>query len=208
MPHKLNRLLTGALLLGAAGAMAGPGPIRPVGDGGIVAPLMIPVAEMEKVDCAKLDVTVEVGSSFDEMECSLRASGGYGGESVQIDQAKIVLNTVRSNMVVFHDHGGVRTYMQQQSPRSLFEDGLDYDVPGSWQSADSSNDFEIATFFARFESGQFPCFAFTRYAGHVAHTTGYQNRVLGVYCQRTAGTQPLSAARIDEVTARIKASFF
>ena len=192
-----------ALLLAAGGAAA----IGPAG-GGNVAPLMIPVAEMEEVDCAKLEVTVEAGSSFDEMACSRGGSGGYGGETVQIDQSMIVLNTVRSNMVVFHDHGNTRTYMQRQNPRSLFEDGLDYDVPGSWRSADSSNDFEIATFSGRFDSVELPCFAFTRYAGHVAHTTGYQNRVFGVYCQRTAATQPLSAARIDEATAKIKAKFF
>jgi hypothetical protein len=192
-----------ALLLAAGGAAA----IGPVRAGGTHSLLVIPVAE-KGVDCAKLDVTVAVGSIFDEIECSRMGSGGFGGESVQIDRAEIVAKGLLSHMFLMHDHGGPRTYMQRQTPRSLLEEGVDYDVPGSWESADSSNDFDIDTFFGKFGSAQLSCFAFVRYAGHVSHTVGYQNRVFGVYCEGLPSDTPLPAARIDEVMESIKADFF
>jgi len=204
MPRKLTKLLAGSLLLLGCGAAAAFGPVRSAGD---AAPPMIPVAA-EGVDCAKLDVTVAVGGVFDEIKCSRMGSGGFGGESVQIDRAEIVAKSLLSHMFLMHDHGGPRTYMQRQTPRSLLEESVDFDVPGSWESLESSNDFDINTFFGKFGSAQLSCFAFVRYAGHVSHSIGYQNRVFGVYCEATGRDTPLSAARIDEVTSKIKADFF
>ena len=193
-------------LLLAAGGAAALGPLR-VG-GPVPRPLPIPVAEMAKVDCAGLDISIELGGGgFDKVWCSGRQKG-YGGESPQITRSRIDASGPRMDIILYHDHGGSNTYMERQTPRSLLENGLDYDIPDSWETAEESNDFTIATFFASFGSRRVPCFAFARYAGHVARSTGYNNRVFGVFCERSAGTQPLAAARIDEITDKIKAKFF
>jgi hypothetical protein len=192
-----------ALLLAAGGAASfGPPP-----GGGAQSPFLIPVAEMVTVDCAKLDITVELGGGFDEITCSGRHKG-YGGESPQIARSRIDAVGPLMDMVLFHDHAGSNTYMERQTPRDLIENAVDYDIPGSWGKAAESNDFAIATFFANFGSHKVPCFAFARYAGHVSRSTGYSNRVFGVYCEKIPDTEPLAAARIDEVTSKIKAKFF
>ncbi len=197
-------LASGALLapLLAAGGAASLGPPP----GGVQHLLAIPVQE-QTTDCAKLDVTVELGSGFDEVTCSGRKKG-FGGESPHVERSRIDAVGPRMDLVLFHDHGGSNTYFDRQTPSSLIEAAVDYDIPGSWAEADESNDFAIATFTASFGAHKVPCFAFARYAGHVSRSTGYSNRVFGVYCDKVAGSQPLGAARIDEVTGKIKAEFF
>ena len=165
-------------------------------------------SELENVDCAKLDITVQRGGVFKEVECKLRNRGGYGGESPQITRAQIVAKGGGAELFLMHDHGGSNTYMERQTPRDLFENGIDYDVPGSWKKADDSNGFDIATFFGKFGTVQVPCFALARYEGHVARSSGYQNRIFGVFCDGPASTTPASAARIDQVTESITADFF
>lgn len=198
----LAAALLPALLLGAGGAAA----VGPVLNGGHAGAPLLPV-QMRSIECAGLDVTVELGSGFDKLECESEQTG-HGGESARILRSVIVANGPRSEMIVYYDRGGTNTYMDRQSPKAMFESGVDYDVPGSWSPADSSNGFEIARFFADFDSLQVPCFAFARYAGHVARSTGYQHRVIGVYCQKLPGDEPLADARIDQLTGKIKAKFF
>jgi hypothetical protein len=192
-------------LLPAADAAAGPHPGL-----GIAFPPPVAVAqsELEQVDCRKLDISVELGGIFDEVECKHRTKGGYGGESPQFLRSQIVATGNGPELFLMHDHGSSNTYMERRTPRSLFESGFDYDVPGSWKKAAESNDFDIATFFGDFGSGQLPCFAFARYEGHVARSTGNQNRVFGVFCDGDYSSTPLTPARIDEVTRTIKAKFF
>jgi hypothetical protein len=190
-----------ALLLAVGGAASFDPP-----PGGVHHLLAIPV-QQKTTDCAKLDVTVELGSGFDEVTCSGREKG-YGGESPHVERSRIDAVGPRMDLVLFHDHGGSNTYFDRQTPRSLIESNIDYDIPGSWAEAEESNDFAIATFTASFGAYKIPCFAFARYAGHVSRSTGYSNRVFGVYCDKTGGSQPLAAARIDEATGKIKAEFF
>jgi hypothetical protein len=166
------------------------------------------LSELENVDCAKLDIKVQRGGMFDKVECKRRTKGGYGGESPQVTRAQIVAKGGGAELFLMHDHGSSNTYMERQTPRDLFENGIDYDVPGSWKKADDSNGFDIATFFGKFGTAQVPCFALARYEGHVARSSGYQNRIFGVFCDGPASTTPISAARIDEVTASIEADFF
>jgi hypothetical protein len=98
--------------------------------------------------------------------------------------------------------------MERQRPRDLFEDGVDYDVKGSWEKAGNSNGFTIDRFFADFESTRVPCFGFARFGGHLSGTTGYQQRVVGVYCELISSDHPVTDTRIDEMTGKIDADFF
>jgi len=164
--------------------------------------------DMRPTDCDNLDVRLEPLSDFKTVECSTSGQSGFGGESAWTVQSKIEAFDAVSQTVVFYDHAGPQTYMERQSPRDLFEDGIDYDVKGSWEKADNSNGFAIARFFGSFESVQTPCFAFARYGGHLSGTTGYQHRVVGIYCELIPSDQPVSTIRIDEMTGKIDADFF
>jgi hypothetical protein len=160
------------------------------------------------IDCAKVDVTLNIAGEFDRQWCSGSTKGGYGGESPRVVRSRIDAEGSKSDMVIIYDRGDMNTYLERQTPRAILENGLDFDVPGSWQKADDSNDFDIAPFFGRFGSHQVACFAFTRYEGHVARSTGYQHRIFGFFCEKSSATQPLTSARIDGITTRIDGDFF
>ncbi|MFN0194942.1 MAG: GFA family protein [Aestuariivirga sp.] len=88
------------------------------------------------------------------------------------------------------------------------EDSLDYAVPGSWTTGPSTNGYAVARFTGRFDSVQVPCFAFSRYGGHVARTPGYRHQVMGIYCENVESDQPVSDARIKEMIGKIKTRVF
>jgi hypothetical protein len=165
-------------------------------------------AQMAPMDCADLEVSLEPLSDFRSVECSSSGQSGFGGESAWTVQSKIVAYDAVSQTIIFYDHAGPQTYMERQSPRDLFEDGLDDDVKGSWEKADSSNGFAVHRFFSELEGVNVPCFAFARYGGHLSGTTGYQHRVVGIYCELITSDRPVADSRIEEMTGKIDANFF
>jgi len=164
--------------------------------------------EMQPTDCGDLDIRLEPLSDFSSVECRTSGQSGFGGESAWTVQSEIVAYDAVSQTIVFYDHAGPQTYMERQSPRDLFEGSLDDAVKGSWEKADNSNGFAIARFFSKAEGVQVPCFAFSRYGGHLAGTTGYQHRVVGIYCELITSDRPVSDVRVEEMTGKIDADFF
>jgi hypothetical protein len=204
MLSQLPRLLLCALLLSAGGAALAAPPMSRPDD----APeSIVPAYEMKSTDCGKLPIKLEPAGDFVSMKCS-KGQTGYGGETGWSMRSKIIAEDAVSTIVVSYGQAGVQTYFERMGPRSLYEDSLDYDVPGSWTTGPSPNGYAVARFFGQFDSVQVPCFAFSRFGGHVAGTQGYRHMVSGVYCEDIASSQPVSDARIQEMIGKIKTRVF
>jgi len=203
MPHKLTQLLAGALLLGAAGTAAALGPVRSAGD---AAPLL-QLAELKSTSCDNLKVHLEPAGDFRKIECS-KGQTGYGGETGWSMAAKIFATDAISWIVVFHDEAGVQTYFERAGPQTLFEDWMDEAIDGSWTMGTGANGYAVSRFFAKFDGVKVPCFAFSRYGSHVSGTSGYRQRVAGVYCEEITSEQPVTAERTKEMIGKIKTKLF
>jgi hypothetical protein len=203
MPHKLTRVLIGALLLGGAGTAAALGPIRPGGD---AAPLL-QLAELKSTSCDNLKVHLEPAGDFRKIECS-KGQTGYGGESGWSIASKIFASDALSWIVVFHDEAGVQTYFERAGPQTLFEDWMDEAIDGSWTTGTGANGYAVSRFFSKFGGVKVPCFAFSQFGSHVSRTSGYRQRVAGVYCEEITSEQPVTSERIKEVLGKIKTSLF
>jgi hypothetical protein len=204
MPRHFTRLLLYALLLGAGDAALATQPMPSLDD--TPAPI-VPAYDMSSTDCSKLPIKLEPAGDFSSMKCS-KGQTGYGGETGWSMRSRIIAEDAVSTIVVNYGQAGVQTYFERMGPRSLFEDSLDYDVPGSWTTGPGTNGYAVARFFGQFDSVQVPCFAFSRFGGHVARTSGYRHQVIGVYCEDVESNQPVSDARIKEMIGKIKTSFF
>ena len=166
--------------------------------------------DMRDADCDNLDIALEPAADFRSIKCETGEDRG-GMEKAGVTSTSIEGQDALSFIVVIHDRAGSHTYLRQTDPRGLFSKTLELDIENSWATTSFvSNRFTVRTFFGKLESqpDKVPCFAFSRYAGHVSRSTGYSNRVFGVYCEKIPDTEPLAAARIDEVTSKIKAEFF
>ena len=73
-----------------------------------------------------------------------------------------------------------------------------------------SNGFTVRTFFGKLKSVSetVPCFVFSRYAGHVANSTGFRHMIGGVYCEVVPSDEPVTAARIDQMMGKIRGDMF
>ena len=203
MPHKFTRALIGALLLGVAGAAEALVPVHP---GGAAAPLL-QLAELKSTSCDNLKVHLEPAGDFRKIDCS-KGQSGYGGETGWSIASKIFATDAISWIVVFHDEAGVQTYFERAGPQSLFEDWMDEAIDGSWTTGTGANGYAVSRFFARFDGVKVPCFAFSRFGSHVSRTSGYRQRVAGVYCEQITSEQPVSAVRTKEMLGKIKIKLF
>jgi hypothetical protein len=160
-------------------------------------------------DCDDLDIAVEPAADFRSIECTAGQTG-YGGETGWSNMESIEAQDALSILVVYHSRAGVQTYLQRVDPEDLFSGSIDMAVDGSWSETTVSNGYSISTFFSIFkdQQEQVPCFAFTRFASHVAGTGGYRHMVGGFYCEFVPSDRPVSSSRIDQMTVKIKASMF
>jgi hypothetical protein len=166
-------------------------------------------AVMRDAECDDLDISVEPAADFRSIKCESGESTS-GGERGTLGMATIEAEDALSFFIIYHDRAGTRTYLTRQDPESLFAEHMDFAVDGSWTGATDSNGFSVAKFFGIFDfsSEQVPCFAFSRFAGHVAHTTGYRHMVGGFYCELVPSDEPVTDARVDQMTGKIKADMF
>jgi len=166
-------------------------------------------AVMRDAECDDLDVSLEPAADFRTIKCESGQSQG-GGEGGSLGMATIEAEDALSFFIIYHDRAGQRTYLTRQDPKGLFGDHMNFAVDGTWSGNTESNGFTVTKFFGKFDfaSEQVPCFAFTRFAGHVAHTTGYRHMVGGFYCEFVPSDQPVTDARVDQMTAKIKADMF
>jgi hypothetical protein len=203
MPRKLTRFLMCALLpatlLGTSGATSAHEHPK------VESHTSLEPAAKSTANCSDLDVRLEPASDFPTMKCSTGQTGYGQGYSIL---SEIVAENAMSRIVIIHQHVGIQTYLAPVDSKGLNEDVLDWDLKDSWSTATASGGYEVRRFFGRPDSATVPCFAFARYAGHVAHSTGYQNRVYGYYCEGIANVQPLSDVQVQEVIDKIKARIF
>lgn len=167
-------------------------------------------AVMRDADCDDLDIALEPAADFRTIECE-EGQTTHGGGSGNVGIASIEAQDALSFIVVYHDRAGVRTYLKRTDPKQLFGNSLDLDIEDSWSALTSvSNGFTVRTFFGKLKSmsEKVPCFAFSRYTGHVAHSTGFRHMVGGIYCEVVPSDEPVTAARIDQMTGKIRGDMF
>ena len=161
---------------------------------------------MRDADCDNLDISLEPAADFRTIECESGVQRG-GVRTAAVGSASIEAHDALSFIVVFHDRAGSRSYLRKIDPRLLFGRTLDLDIEESWSSATSiSHGFTVRTFFGRLESlpDKVPCFAFSRYIGHIAQTPGYRHMIGGLYCEVVPSDEPVTRARIDQMTGKIR----
>jgi hypothetical protein len=167
-------------------------------------------AVMRDADCDDLDIALEPAADFRTIECEAGQTT-HGAGSGTVGMASIEAQDALSFIVVYHDRAGTRTYLTRTDPKQLFGNAIKLDIEDSWSAlASVSNGFTVRTFFGRLKSvsEKVPCFAFTRYTGHVAHTTGFRHMVGGIYCEVVPSDEPVTAARIDQMTGKIRGDMF
>jgi hypothetical protein len=166
-------------------------------------------AVMRDAECDDLDVSLEPAADFRTIKCETGQEAG-GGDRGSLGLATIEAEDALSFFIIYHDRAGTRTYLSRRDPEDLFADHMDFAVEGTWSDTSESNGFDIAKFFGKFDfaSEQVPCFAFSRFAGHVEHSTGYRHMVGGFYCEFVPSDQPVTDARVDQMTGKIKADMF
>ena len=166
-------------------------------------------AVMRDTECDDLDVSLEPAADFRTIKCEAGQMMG-GGEGGDVGMATIEAEDALSFFVVYHDRAGNRTYLSRTGPEDLFADSMDFAVEDSWSGTTVSNGFTVARFFGKFEfsSEQVPCFAFTRYSGHVAHPPGFRHLVGCFYCEFVPSDEPVTDARVDQMTEKVKGDMF
>ena len=150
-------------------------------------------------DCAKLQIRLtgipEAGGA--------RCDGDENAYDETIDASG-----PGSIFVIRHQSTIERTYFWRLKAAEIVDR-----LTASAQVESRSEEFEVEDFnvmrYRATPSGKdspSACFAFVRYAGHVAHTTGYRHSVVGFYCDLT-GNAPTDA-RIGELLGAIDADFW
>jgi hypothetical protein len=160
-------------------------------------------------ECDDLDVAVEPAADFRTIECKAGQSG-YGGETGWSNTETIEAHDALSVLLVYHSRAGVQTYLERVDPKALFGDSIDIAFKDSWSATTVTNGYSIAKFFSILEGDteKVPCFAYSRYGGHVAGTGGYRHMVAGFYCELVPSDSPVSEARIEQMIDKIKADMF
>jgi hypothetical protein len=160
-------------------------------------------------ECDDLDIAVEPAADFRTIECKAGQTG-YGGETGWSNTESIEAHDALSVLLVYHSRAGVQTYLERMDPKTLFSDSIDIAVEDSWSGITDSNGYSIAKFFSVFEGDteKVPCFAYSRYGGHVAGTGGYRHMVAGFYCEFVPSDSPVSEARIEQMLGKIQAEMF
>lgn len=156
-------------------------------------------------DCDSLDIHVAVSIVGGTAECSSGGKGGgdNGNVTVEIIEARAPL----SMLVVTHMAAGVRTYLERMGLEIYIARIARFEKTEGWSLAPARQRFRLSRFTATFEAGvpSVPCFAFERYEGHVAQSTGYRHFVGGWYCDFLGAE--VSDTRIDEVLGAITDDF-
>lgn len=167
-------------------------------------------AVMRDADCDDLDIALEPAADFRSIECK-SGQTDHGGGSGTVGMASIEAEDALSFIVVYHDRAGNRTYLNRVDPQRLFGKSLKFAIEDSWaRSTSVSNGFTVKTFFGKLKSvsEKVPCFVFSRYAGHVSHSTGFRHMVGGVYCEVVPSDDPVTPARIDQMMGKIRGDMF
>jgi hypothetical protein len=165
-------------------------------------PLSAPRAE---VDCASLGIALDPSAGFSETKCD---SGSYSGGGPSHTVEGIVGSGLASIFVVRHATAGVRTYFNRMDTRVLIDSESPFAKIENWTSAPGGNQFAVAR-FKGWLTGKpdmpLGCFAFSRFTGHVANSSGFRHIVYGFYC--SALDDAVSDTEVRRLIDAIKFTF-
>jgi hypothetical protein len=168
----------------------------------LVIPLSAPRAE---TDCASLDITIEPSAEFPDIKCD---SGSFAGGGPSRIEEGIVASGAGSLFVVRHAVAGVRTYFNRFDTRVFIDAGSTFAKIEGWTAAPGGNQFAVARFKGRLTGKPdlpLACFAFSRFTGHVSHSSGYRHVVYGFYC--TALAEEVPDADVHRLIDAVKFTF-
>jgi hypothetical protein len=164
-----------------------------------------PAAALGVTDCNSLDIHVAASVAGSTVECRRGSKGGgdNGNATMEIVEARPPLSV----LVVTHVAAGVHTYIERTGLELYISRIARFEKTDGWTLAPARQRFLVSRFTAVFKAGapSVSCFAFGRYEGHVAQSSGYRHFVAGWYCD-VLGTE-VPDARIDEVLGAITDDF-
>ena len=168
--------------------------------------LLIPFsAPRAEADCASLGIALDPSAGFSETKCD---SGNYSGGGPSHTAEGIVASGLASVFVVRHATAGVRTYFSRTDTRVLVDGDSPFAKIENWTSAPGGNQFTVAR-FKGWLTGKpdmpLGCFAFSRFTGHVASSSGFRHIVYGFYCSALA--DQISDTEVRRLIDAIKFSF-
>ncbi len=168
----------------------------------LVVPLSAPQAG---TDCGSLDIALETSAEFPKVQCD---SGSFAGGGPSRTEEGIAASGAMSLFIIRHAVAGVRTYFERRDTRSFFEDATTFAKIENWAAAPGGNQFVVARFKGWLNGKPdlpLACFAFSRFTGHVARSTGFRHVVYGFYC--TALAEQVSDAEVRRLISAVKFSF-
>jgi hypothetical protein len=168
----------------------------------LVVPLSAPRAE---TDCASLDIAIEAPADFSEFTCD---SGSFTGGGPSRTEESMVASGPASLFVVRHAVAGIHTYFNRLDTRVFIDDGTTFERIEDWAAAPGGNRFIVARFkgwLAGKPDLPLACFGFSRFTGHVAHSTGFRHLLFGFYC--TALLEDVADAEVRRLIEAIKFDF-
>jgi|SRR5215470_8173931 len=147
-------------------------------------------------DCESLGIALASTSGFNEIKCT---SGGSGGGGLSQTEEGIVASGAATLFVIRHAAAGVRTYFTRASTRQITDAVSAFGKIENWGAAPGGNQFEVARFNGRLaDHPDLPlaCFAFSRFTGHVDHSSsGFRHMLYGFYCVAVADQIPDAEVR-------------
>src|SRR5262249_32394533 len=170
---------------------------------GLVLAAMVPLASAHGGDCQSLDIRLQSASDFGHVECD-QSSGRHG--DISDAEERIDAWNSRSAFAVRHLIAGNRTYFQPSNTKSLIEPS--FAKTESWAAAPGGNGFSAVRFRGWLRSHPelvLSCFVFSRFSGHVDHSSGYRHVLLGFYCANQPDT--LSDAETQRLIESVKFDF-
>jgi hypothetical protein len=168
--------------------------------------LLIPFsAPRAETDCGSLGISLDPAAGFKETRCDAASHAG-GGPSHATEG--FVASGLGAFFVVRHATAGVRSYFTRMDTRALVDDGSPFAKIENWAAAPGGNQFAVAR-FKGWLTGKpdmpLGCFAFSRFSGHVASSSGYRHIVYGFYC--SALDDQVSDTDVRRLIDAIKFSF-
>ena len=167
----------------------------------VLAAVLLPVAASAQAqgfagDCAKLSIRLEGIPEADGARCS--GSGWY--ESIDASGPASLFQ------IRHQSTSDGRTYFWRLTAAEILS-RLHAAAPVELQGEEVEvGNFDVLRYRAKMDEQQAACFVFVRYAGHVAHSTGYRHSVVGVYCN-LAG-EAATDARVSELLSGVVADFW
>jgi hypothetical protein len=153
----------------------------------------------QAMDCGKLQIHFAATGATTRIECK--------ADNVGRDSRDELIDAYGIGSVLFIVHHGVpdtgRFYMPRMTVKHLVQEVVTSKDLSDWSEPTEAKDFDVVRFKGVLADGGAPmaCVGFSRYAGHVDHSTGYRHVVVGVLCDRVDPSEATVAEVLDAVGA-------